>query len=71
MVITIPLLLLHNSLKLSVCKLHQLKGFSVLLSYIFTILQTVKVELKMEHFLIFWVIVKANDRYTVVKLESK
>lgn len=68
---TVSLLLLQNPLKLSVSKLHQLKGFSVLFSNIFAILQTVKVELKMEHFLIFGVIVEADDWYSVVKLEGK
>ena len=65
------LLLFDYALELCFSQLHQLERLFVLLTYIITISQTVKVELEMEHLLVLRVVIVADDGHTIIQLEGK
>ena len=65
------MLFFNDALELRLCQLDELEGFFVLLSYIIAIFQAIEVEFQVEHLFIFWVVVEANDWYTIIQLEGK
>lgn len=60
-----------DPLHLRIRQLHKLEGFLVLLSDVVAILQAVQVELEVEHLFVMFILIEADDGYTVVKLESE
>ena len=64
-------LLLDYSLELSFGELHELEGLFVLFTDIVAVFEALKIELEMEHLLVLWVVVEADDGNAVVKLEGE